>query len=67
MWCKYCVMAQADCTDGLTDKSELMCSQWDSVNGECVMITQALYSVIYYRLILNRLEVVENQLMAEKG
>ena len=40
-----------------------MCSQWDSVNGECTFITQALYSVIYYRLILSRLEGVENPLL----
>jgi len=55
MWNKYCPLTQTDCIDGLTNKSELMCSQWDSVNAECVIITQALYSVIYYRLILDRL------------
>ena len=35
-------------------------NKWDSVNTECIIITQALYSVIYYRLILSRLEGVEN-------
>jgi hypothetical protein len=39
-----------------------MCSRWDSINDECTIITQALYSVIYYRLILSRLERVENSL-----
>ena len=34
-------------------------NKWDSVNTECIIITQALYSVIYYRLILARLEGVE--------
>ena len=62
MWNKYCPLTQSDCMDGVIDKSELLCSQWDSVNGECTLITQALYSVIYYRLILSRLEGVENPL-----
>ena len=60
MWNKYCPLTQSDCMDGVIDKSELLCSQWDSVNDECTLITQALYSVIYYRLILSRLEGIEN-------
>ena len=62
MWNKYCPLTQTDCIDGITNKSELLCSQWDSVNGECTIIMQALYSVLYYRLILSRLEGVENPL-----
>jgi hypothetical protein len=64
MWNKYCPLTQTDCMDGTTSKSELMCSQWDSVSGECTFITQTIYSVICYRLILNRLEGVENPLGA---
>ena len=60
MWNKYCPLTQSDCMDGITNKSELLCSQRDSVNAECTIITQALYSVIYYRLILSRLEGMEN-------
>jgi len=60
MWNKYCPLTQTDCVDGITNKSALVCSQWDSIGGECTIITQALYSVIYYRLILSRLDGVEN-------
>ena len=62
MWNKYCPLTQSDCMDGTTNKSELACANWDSVNAECTFITQALYSVIYYRVALNRLDVVENPL-----
>jgi hypothetical protein len=62
MWNRFCPLTQSDCIDGLTNKSELVCSLWDSVNGECTIITQALYSVIYYRVVLSRLEGVENPL-----
>jgi len=32
----------------------------DSVNDECTIIIQPLYSVTYYRLILSRLDGVQN-------
>lgn len=60
MWNKFCTLTQAECTDGKTDKSELMCSYWDTVNQECVISTQALLSVDYYRRVFNRIDEIEN-------
>jgi hypothetical protein len=50
-------MAQAQCTDGKTDKSDLICCYWDSVNEECVMVTQALLSVDYHRKVLAQIDM----------
>ncbi len=62
MWMRLCIMAQSQCTDGKTDKSELLCSQWAPVSQECLLHTQALYSVNYYRVALNRIDELENPL-----
>jgi len=56
MWNRFCTMAQSQCTDGKTDKSELLCSYWDSVGQECVMVTQTLLSVDYYRKVFDRID-----------
>jgi hypothetical protein len=60
MWNRFCTMLQAECTDGKTDKSELLCSYWDPIAQECVMVTQALLSVDYYRKVYNRIDELEN-------
>lgn len=60
MWNKWCVMMQAPCEDGKTDKSELLCSQWDSLNSECLLVTQGLLSVAYHRRVLNRMDKIED-------
>ena len=49
-------MAQSQCTDGKTDKSELLCSSWDPIGQECVMVTQTLFSVDYYRRVFDRID-----------
>ena len=45
-------MVQSQCTDGKTDKSELICCYWEPINEECLIVTQALLSVDYHRKVL---------------
>jgi len=59
MWNKYCVMMQTPCQDGKTNKSELLCCQWDSINEECLLTAQALLSVNYHRRVLAKMDMIE--------
>lgn len=59
MWMRFCVMVQAQCTDGKTDKSDLICSQWDAKNQECLLVTQGLLSITYHRKMLEKLDTLE--------
>jgi hypothetical protein len=52
-------MVQAQCTDGKTEKSDLICSQWDSINQECILVTQGLLSVAINRRMLEKMEIAE--------
>jgi hypothetical protein len=53
-------MAQSQCSDGKNDKSELPCAQWDPVAQECLFVTQAEYSVVYYRVVFSHIDELEN-------
>ena len=60
MWSKYCVLAQSECKDGITDKSELLCANWDPVAQQCLFVTQVECSVVSYRVVLSHLDDMEN-------
>jgi hypothetical protein len=47
---------------GKTDKSDLTCTQWDTMAHERLFITQAERSVVYYQSLLSHLDELENPL-----
>jgi hypothetical protein len=60
MWNRFCALTQIECHDGKTDKSELLCANWDSVVQQCLFVSQVECSVVYYRVVLSHLDEMEN-------
>lgn len=59
MWNRFCPMINGVCTDGQTRGSQLLCCHWDSLNTECLLVTQGLLSVTYHRRVLARMDEME--------
>ena len=66
MWNRFCVLTQSECKDGITDKSERPCANWDTVALQCLFVTQVECSVVYYRVVLSHLDEIENPLRVQE-
>ena len=64
MWMRWCPMVTGKCEEGKPNHSELICAHWDSINAECLLITQGLLSVAFHRRSLARMDQIE-ELQAE--
>ena len=62
MQIQFCIIARSLCIDDKTDKSELTYAQWDPITQECLIVTQAQYLDIYYRVDLSNMGELENPL-----
>lgn len=58
-WSRFCPMVNGPCTDGKPNQSELSCAHWDSLEEECLLISQGLLSVAFYRRSIAKMDQLE--------